>query len=153
MTYEAAVRMAEELKGRFDAPFSPLDKCNIEQLYYEVLAKVFKPTSCQQCYHDAVIEINCYLRKNKRMKDKCNYRLRAGVIIMCPAFRGGAIFTNDNLTDEVAREYLAKFPQEAEMFQQLPEADSTPQEAETPAEEETPSEEEKPAKNRKQSTK
>lgn len=121
MTYAEAVRLCEELKGRFDRPFSPLDKHTIEQLYMAVMGKEFRPTSCQQCYHDALIEITLYLRKHKRMKDKCKYRLRAGVIIMCPEFRNGEIYTNDNLTNEVAADYLKRYPSQAELFQALPE--------------------------------
>ena len=54
------------------------------------------------------------------MAKKCSYRLRAGFIINCPTFRSGKIFTNDNLTDEVAAEYLKQFPAMAEMFQAIP---------------------------------
>lgn len=56
------------------------------------------------------------------MAKKCNYRLRAGFIISCPDFRNGKIFTNDNLTDSVAKEYLAKYPKMEKMFQTLPES-------------------------------
>lgn len=54
------------------------------------------------------------------MKEKCKFRMRAGFIINCPAFEGGKIYTNDNLTDAVAEKYLAKFPKNADMFQELP---------------------------------
>ena len=58
------------------------------------------------------------------MKKKCDYRLRAGFIIACPEFRNGKIFTNDNLTNEVAREYLAKYPQQEKYFSVIPEAEN-----------------------------
>ena len=120
MKVEDAKTIVEELKGRFEAPFSSSDKAHIVRLYWEVLGKEFKPTSCQQCYHDALIEVYLYLKKYNKMKDKCNYRMRAGFIISCPRFANGKIYTNDNLTDEVAEEYLAQFPKNVEMFQQLP---------------------------------
>jgi hypothetical protein len=120
MTVEDAKTIVKELKGRFDAPFSSSDKAHIVRLYWEVLGKEFKPTSCQQCYHDALIEVYLYLKKYNKMKDKCNYRMRAGFIISCPRFANGKIYTNDNLTDDVAEEYLAQFPKNVEMFQQLP---------------------------------
>jgi hypothetical protein len=121
MKVEDAKTIVEELKGRFEAPFSSSDKAHIVRLYWEVLGKEFKPTSCQQCYHDALIEVYLYLKKYNKMKEKCNYRMRAGFIISCPRFANGKIYTNDNLTDEVAEEYLAQFPKNVEMFQQFPE--------------------------------
>lgn len=122
MNFEQAISLTQDLRGRFDAPFSSYDKNTIEQLYYEVLGKEFKPTSCQQCYHDALIEIYVYLKKYGKMKEKCNYRMRAGFIINCPTFHNGKVYTNDNLTDEVAAEYLKQFPKNVDMFQQVPTA-------------------------------
>lgn len=120
MTIEQAKDYIKGLKERFDAPYSPKDKNLIEQLYYEVLAKEFVPTTCQNCYHDAVIEIAVYLKNNNKMAEKCNYRLRAGFIIHCPTFHNGAIYTNDNLTDAIAEKYLEAYPKNEDMFQQLP---------------------------------
>lgn len=57
------------------------------------------------------------------MAEKSNYRLRAGAIINCPTFMGGKVFTNDNLTDEVAKNYLEKFPDNEDLFQKIPEDD------------------------------
>lgn len=45
--------------------------------------------------------------------------MRAGFVISCPTFRDGKIFTNDNLTDEVAEEYIAQFPTKAAMFDEV----------------------------------
>ena len=39
MTYEEAVATAQELRTRYDKPFSALDKATIEHLYTEVLGK------------------------------------------------------------------------------------------------------------------
>lgn len=120
MTYEEAKKQAEALKERFDAPYSASDKQLIEQLYFETTHKVFRPTSCQQCYHDAVIEIYCYIKNNKTMPKKCNYVMKAGFIISCPDFYNGKIFTNENLTDKVAKEYLDKYPKMEGYFQKIP---------------------------------
>lgn len=54
------------------------------------------------------------------MASKLNYRLKAGAIINTPSFKNGKIFTNDNLTDAIAKEYLKKFPQRTDIFQKLP---------------------------------
>lgn len=56
------------------------------------------------------------------MKEKCNYSLRAGFIIHCPTFHDGKIYTNDNLTDAVAAEYLAAFPGQRPMFAKVAES-------------------------------
>lgn len=78
------------------------------------------------------------------MKAKCQYRLRAGVIINCPNFHNGEIYTNNNLTDEVAAEYLQRYPKQADLFQALPEESPTPdgggKAEEATAEEEAPEE-------------
>ena len=120
MTVEEAKTLCEDLRTRFDSPFSILDKQTIEKLYYEVLGKEFKKTTCQRCYHDGLIEIYLYLRKNNAMKPKCNYKLRAGFIINCPTFHGGKVYSNSNLTDEVAAEYLEQFPDKAVFFAERP---------------------------------
>lgn len=121
MSVEEAKTLCNELRGRFDSPFSAIDKQSIERLYYEVLGKQFVKTTCQQCYHDGLIEIYLYLKKNNAMKERCKARLRAGFIIVCPAFHDGKVFTNDNLTDEIAAEYLAQFPNKAVFFAEKPE--------------------------------
>lgn len=121
MELEAAKAIIEELKGRFDNPFSSYDKNQIENLYFAVLGKTFVATSCQQCYHDALVEVIHYLKNNNKMAEKKNFVLRAGVIINCPTFQGGKVFSNDNLTDEVAEKYLKAFPEQAVLFDELPE--------------------------------
>ena len=65
MTYEEATAKVSELKARFDSPFDATDKAVIESLYIEVTRKRFVPTTCQQCYHDALIEIYLKLKKRK----------------------------------------------------------------------------------------
>lgn len=111
MTYEEATAKVGELKERYDSPFDASDKAVIETLYFEVTRKRFVPTTCQQCYHDALIEIYLKLKKEKAMPKQCNYVMKAGFIISCPDFYNGKIFTNENLTDKVAHEYLTKYPQ------------------------------------------
>lgn len=123
MTYSEAKAEVERLQGKSDASFSNSEKRKIEELYFEVLRKTFVHTSCQQCYHDAVIEMTLYLRKYRKLKTKCNYRMRAGFIISCPDFYSGKIFTNENLTDKVAKEYLERYPKQEIMFSEIPESE------------------------------
>ena len=120
MTYEEATAKVGKLKERFDSSFDATDKAVIETLYFEVTRKRFVPTSCQQCYHDALIEIYLKLKKEKAMPKQCNYVMKAGFIISCPDFYHGKIFTNENLTDKVAYEYLTKDPQMEKYFQKIP---------------------------------
>lgn len=120
MTYEEATAKVGELKARFDSPFDSTDKAVIETLYNEVTRKRFVPTTCQQCYHDALIEIYLKLKKEKAMPKTCNYAMKAGFIISCPDFYHGKIFTNENLTDKVAHEYLTKYPHMESYFQKIP---------------------------------
>lgn len=122
MTYEEARQETERLREAYDRSYTDGEKRRIALLYREVTGKDFQQTTCQQCYHDAVIEIYIFLKNNKTMAKKCNYRLRAGFIISCPDFQGGKIYTNDNLTDAVAKAYLDKYPKQEKMFQKLPEA-------------------------------
>lgn len=63
------------------------------------------------------------------MREKCDYHMRAGFIIRCGDFDNGEIYTNANLTNDVARRYLERFPQKRAMFDRIPE-----EPAETPAE-------------------
>lgn len=120
MTYAEALMKTDELIGRFSSPFGSADKRSIEELHIAVLGKTFKPTNCQNCYHDALLLIKRQLNKSTTMAQERNYALRNGFIIACPIFRGGEVYTNANLTDEVAQEYLAMFPQNAEMFAKIP---------------------------------
>lgn len=54
------------------------------------------------------------------MPKTCNYAMKAGFIISCPDFYHGKIFTNENLTDKVAHEYLTKYPHMESYFQKIP---------------------------------
>lgn len=121
MEYNDAITKINDLRGRYNAPFSYRDKALIEMLYNEVLGKTFQPTTCQQCYHDAVIEIYCYLKKEKKMAEKRNFALANGAIIHSPNFHNGKIYTNANLTDAVAAEYLEQFPAMVSAFVRVPE--------------------------------
>lgn len=120
MTIEEARASIMDLRGRFASPYNQTDKGLIERLYWAVLGRVFRPTSCQNCYHDAVIEIYSYLKKHDTMAEEKKYLLKAGAIINTPAFDEGKIYSNANLTDDVASRYLEKFPNQVVLFQKLP---------------------------------
>ena len=109
--------LVDELRGRFDAPFNQADKDAIERTYKAVIGRTFVQTSCQQCYHDAVVEIYHHIKKNGKMAEVKKYNLKAGAIINCPNFQEGKVFSNENLTDEVAAEYLKEYPDQVGLFE------------------------------------
>lgn len=99
---------------------TPLDKARIEELYSQVLKKKFKKTSCSDCYKDSAIEMFLFLKKYGEMKKECLYQLKNGALIQM-GFGSSEMYTNENLTDEVAEQYLAKFPNKKNLFAKLPE--------------------------------
>ena len=101
------------------ASLSSSDKAEIESLYALVLDKKFVRTSCSDCYHDAVIEMSVYLNKNGKMKEKSEYGLKNGVVLQME-FGSSEMYTNANLTDEVAEKYLAKYPDNIKYFSKKP---------------------------------
>lgn len=118
MSVDEAVLILTELKGRIDSGLYSMDKAQVANLYNEVLGKTFKPTSCRDCYRDAVIEMILYLKKNGAMKEKCQYSLLNGAIIR--EFGTGKVYSNANLTDKVAEAWLRKYPQQIKMFATYP---------------------------------
>ena len=117
MIQAATIEAVAGLKARFNAPYSPADRELIKELYQSVLGKTLRNTGCQNCYHDAVIELHLHI---KRATMKETAQLKAGAVICCPAFHNGTIFTNENITDDIAREYLAQFPERAHLFAAFP---------------------------------
>ena len=95
------------------------EKAEIEKLYFDVLDKKFVRTSCSDCYHDAVIEMIVYLKRHGKMKEKSNYALKNGVLLQM-SFGSSEMYTNSNLTDEVAESYLAKYPENIKLFSKAP---------------------------------
>jgi hypothetical protein len=70
--------------------------------------------------------------------------MRAGFIIQCPSFHKGEVFTNANLTDKIAEEYLKKFPKQKDYFDVV--KVSVPDKEETQETEEVPDKEENEVK-------
>lgn len=99
---------------------SSFSKSRIEHLYRLVLDKEFTRTACNDCYNDAIIEIILYIKKNGKMKEKRNYKLKNGVLLQIE-FGDDKFYTNDNLTDEIAEDYLRSRPQQINKFADFPE--------------------------------
>lgn len=118
---------------------SPDDKVTIATMYPIVLGKPFHRTKCNDCYRDAVIEMYLQLTKHGTMIGELQYRLRAGIIIHSPLFYGGKVFSNANLTDDIAREYLAMFPNKRSIFDSIPTQNEEPKPKKVAKDESQPS--------------
>lgn len=105
--------------GESSAPLTANDKDEIESLYTQVLDKKFVRTSCNDCYHDAIIEMICYIKKHGKMKEKCAYKLKNGVLLQME-FGSSDFCVNETLTDGIAEQYLAKYPDNILFFAEYP---------------------------------
>ena len=98
MTVDEVKILLSDLNRGYNTPYSSAEQATIERLYYEVLGKHLNGCRCPDKWHDAVLEINSYIKKHGKMKEKSNYKLRAGVILQIAG--SSEIYTNDNLTDQ-----------------------------------------------------
>lgn len=120
MTVDEAKILLADLNRGYKSPYSTSEQVVIEKLYYEVLGKSIRGCRCPDKWRDAVIEIYSYIKKHGKMKEKSNYKLRAGVILQIAG--SSEIYTNDNLTDEVAAAFLKEHPNAAGRFEIIPSA-------------------------------
>lgn len=105
-------------------------RADIERLYWLVCRKALRRCNCRNVLSDAVIEINVQIKKGYTMT---RATLKAGAVIQ---YKGG-IYTNANITDEVAQAYLADFPKRAGLFSVLPPEKAVTEEVAAPVESDT----------------
>lgn len=112
--------------SRADKPYSSAEESIISNLYTEVTGKKVRDCNCRDKWRDAVIEALLYLKKHKAMREKCDYQLRAGVILHISG--SSEVYTNDNLTNEVAEKFLKDNPNAVGRFAVIPQpkAESKP---------------------------
>lgn len=97
-----------------DSAFTEEQRQFIAEVYKSLLGKTIPNCSCRHRYSDALEEI-CITLKIKHTMRK--YQLKAGMVIWV----GTDCYSNVNLTDEIAKAYLEKFPQAREKeFQAWP---------------------------------
>lgn len=130
MTRTEALDRVNELKGHLDSDALFDFKDEIDALSLAVLGHKVKRCNCRDRYKDALITIYKKLKSNEPMKSEITTRMRRGFLVTWK----GKHYTCHNITDEVAREYLAEFPQNAKMFEVLPPEVEEPQETAIPAE-------------------
>ena len=112
--------------SRVNKPYSSAEESIISNLYTEVTGKKVRDCNCRDKWRDAVIEALLYLKKHKSMREKCDYKLRAGVILHISG--SSEVYTNDNLTNEVAEKFLKDNPNAVGRFAVIPQpnAESKP---------------------------
>ena len=121
MTDNEALAELKDLRGLADTGSLAGAKERVEKLYFAVLGKHLRRCRCRNILQDALLEIYTKLRKkdnSKIMDPNIKARLVNGVVLQWK----GNHYTNNNLTDEVAREFLSKFPQRKDWFAVLPSA-------------------------------
>lgn len=132
-----------------DSAFNDEQRQLIAETYKSQLGKEIPNCSCRNRYSDALdeIAITFKIKFSNIMNPK--YRLFAGVII----WLGTECYSNANLTDEVAEEYLRRFPQAREKEFQLWPEETIEKETEQGESDAEPKEEsvkvEKPKKSKK----
>lgn len=123
MTYSEALAELNELRGLAKNGGDLANyKERVAKLYLAVCRKNLRKCNCKNVLQDALIEIYSHLKKNNTLMEHytSQARLVNGVVLQ----HNGNHYTNANLTDEVARQFLAKFPQRKNWFSVLPSATS-----------------------------
>lgn len=121
MTLEEAQHNLEELRGIADNGGDLAShKAEIEELYWQLCRKTLRKCNCKNVLQDALFE--CYARlrvttpKKYKIMAETKARLVRGVVIQWKYNH----YTNANITDEIAREFLAAFPMREDWFEVLP---------------------------------
>ena len=129
MTFDEAIILFNELSGVVgQSPIPEAVKQDIKRLYRYVTGEPLRQCNCPDLWNDAMILIQLKIRN---MNDKTQtYKLKRGVVI----HQSGTnqTYTRDNLTDEVAREYLDKYPNKAYLFEYIPEEQPEEEKEEKP---------------------
>lgn len=115
---DSLIGIINDLEPRLTSGFTQSDNVTIRRLYSELLNKQVLNIGCHDCYRDAYIEICIFIKKRENMK-KCDYVLKNGVVLRI--FGDENIYTNTNLSNNVAESYLQKFPERIDFFFRFPE--------------------------------
>lgn len=112
----------DEIKRRVSAwlvqtNYTTAETLAIEQAYRDVFGRGVRDCKCPNRYRDAVIELRIFI-KNHATMEKSNYKLKAGVVIQPSGT--SEVYTNDNLTDEIAEQFLKERPGARGLFAVAP---------------------------------
>lgn len=117
---KSAIILALEDLQRFRGEYTQKQKREIEYLYKQVFREPFTPTSCSNCYHDAVDKMWAYIRKHGDVMPEREFVLKHGAVINVGKFGSGQFYIRHTLTDALALEYLRKNPAGIREFEAYP---------------------------------
>lgn len=117
---KSAIILALEDLQRFRGEYTQKQKREIENLYKQVFREPFTPTSCSNCYHDAVDKMWAYIRKHGDVMPEREFVLKHGAVINVGKFGSGQFYIRHTLTDALALEYLRKNPAGIREFEAYP---------------------------------
>lgn len=116
MNYEKIKRRV--LAWGIQSEFSTSEKAAIEEIYFAVFGRSIPNCNCPNRHRDAVIELRVFIKNHSTMEKK-KYVLKAGVVIQPSGT--SEVYTNDNLTDAVAEQFLKERPGARGLFEVIPE--------------------------------
>lgn len=119
MAKSTTILALEDLQ-RFRGEYTQKHKRDIEALYKQVFRESFTPTSCSNCYHDAVDKMWAYIRKHGDVMPEREFVLKHGAVINVGEFGSGRFYIRHTLTDDLAMEYLRKNPAGIREFETYP---------------------------------
>ncbi len=111
------------LEGRLSSlTATPADAERLDKAYQAVFRQPL-PRTCGNCLYDAFILLKIQDKNDMENKLKSTFALKAGVILRLEDEKTGKrlLYSNANITDDVAKEYLAKHPNEMHYFSRVPE--------------------------------
>lgn len=117
---KSTIILALEDLQRFRGEYTQKQKREIENLYKQVFRESFTPTSCSNCYHDAVDKMWAYIRKHGDVMPEREFVLKHGAVINVGEFGSGRFYIRHTLTDDLALEYLRKNPAGIREFEAYP---------------------------------
>lgn len=117
---KSTIILALEDLQRFRGEYTQKHKREIENLYKQVFRESFTPTSCSNCYHDAVDKMWAYIRKHGDVMPEREFILKHGAVINVGEFGSGRFYIRHTLTDDLALEYLRKNPAGIREFEAYP---------------------------------
>lgn len=117
---KSTIILALEDLQRFRGEYTQKQKREIENLYKQVFRESFTPTSCSNCYHDAVDKMWAYIRKHGDVMPEREFVLKHGAVINVGEFGSGRFYIRHTLTDDLAMEYLRKNPAGIREFEAYP---------------------------------
>lgn len=120
MPMASTIILALEDLQRFRGEYTQKHKRDIEALYKQVFRESFTPTSCSNCYHDAVDKMWAYIRKHGDVMPEREFVLKHGAVINVGEFGSGRFYIRHTLTDDLALEYLRKNPAGIREFEAYP---------------------------------